>query len=66
MYNTLLTLGVIVTIAVGGVMGINFMLASAEEKAKLKESMVPYVVGSILIFGAFGIWKMFINIFSQI
>ena len=66
LYNTLLTLGVIITIAVGGVMGIKFMMASAEDKAKIKESMVPYVVGSILIFGAFGIWKMFITIFSQI
>ena len=66
LYNTLLTLGVIITIAVGGVMGIKFMMASAEDKAKIKESMVPYVVGSILIFGAFGIWKLFITIFSQI
>ena len=66
LYNTLLTLGVIITIAVGGIMGIKFMLASAEDKAKIKESMVPYVVGSILIFGAFGIWKLFITIFSQI
>ena len=66
LYNTLLTLGVIVTIAVGGVMGIKFMLASAEDKAKIKESMVPYVAGAILIFGAFGIWKMFIMIFSNI
>lgn len=66
LYNTLLTLGVIITIAVGGIMGIKFMIASAEDKAKIKESMVPYVVGSILIFGAFGIWKLFITIFSQI
>lgn len=66
LYNTLLTLGVIITIAVGGVMGIKFMMASAEDKAKIKESMVPYVVGSILIFGAFGIWKLFITIFSQV
>lgn len=66
LYSTLLTLGIIVTIAVGGVMGIKFMMASAEDKAKIKESMVPYVVGSILIFGAFGIWRMFIMIFSQI
>ena len=65
LYNSLLTLGVIITIAVGGVIGISFMIASAEDKAKIKESMVPYVVGSILIFGAFGIWKLFITIFSQ-
>ena len=66
LYNTLLTLGVIITIAVGGIMGIKFMLASVEDKAKIKEALVPYVVGSVLIFGAFGIWKLFINIFSQI
>lgn len=66
LYNTLLTLGTIVIIAVGGIMGIKFMMASAEEKAKIKEALVPYIAGSIVIFGAFGIWKMFITIFSKV
>lgn len=66
LYNSLLTLGIIITIAIGGVLGIKFMMASAEDKAKIKESLVPYVVGCIVIYGAFGIWKMCINIFSAL
>lgn len=66
LYNSLLTLGVIITVAIGGVLGVKFMTSSAEDKAKVKESMVPYVIGSAVIFGAFIIWKIAINVFSQI
>lgn len=64
MYGVLLILGVVVTVMVGGFLGIKFMLASAEDKAKVKESMVPYVIGCIVIYGAFGIWRICIQIFS--
>lgn len=66
LYNSLLTLGVIITVAIGGVLGVKFMTSSAEDKAKVKESMVPYVIGSAVIFGAFIIWKIAINVFSAI
>ena len=66
LYNSLLTLGVIITVTIGGVLGVKFMTSSAEDKAKVKESMVPYVVGSAVIFGAFIVWKICINVFSQI
>ena len=58
-YNILLALGIIVAI-----LGVQFMVASADGKAELKERLVPYVVGCVVIFGAFGIWKIvmiFIN-----
>lgn len=63
-YNILLPLGVAVTVIIGGVLGIKFMMASAEDKAKVKESLVPYVIGCIAIYGAFGIWKICITLFS--
>lgn len=63
-YNILFPIGVAVTVIVGGVLGIKFMMASAEDKAKVKESLVPYVVGCVVIYGAFGIWKLAITIFS--
>lgn len=65
-YNILFPLGVAVTVIVGGVLGIKFMMASAEDKAKIKESLVPYVAGCVVIYGAFGIWKVAILIFSAI
>ncbi len=66
LYRILFPLGIVITVIIGGVLGIKFMMASAEDKAKVKESMVPYVVGCAVIYGAFGIWKIAIAIFSAL
>lgn len=65
-YNILFPLGVVVTVIIGAVLGIKFMMASVEDKAKIKESLVPYIIGCFVIYGAFGIWKLAITIFSAI
>lgn len=61
----LLTIAVSVTFISIAVMGINFAVQTVEEKAKIKEAMVPWVMGIIVSFGAFGIWKLVINIFDS-
>lgn len=66
LYSIVFPLGVVATVVVGAILGIKFMLASAEDKAKVKESMVPYVVGCIVIYGALGIWRICIQIFSAL
>lgn len=33
------------------VLGIRYIIASVEEKAQLKETLIPYVIGAILLFG---------------
>lgn len=63
-YNVLTSIGMIVSVIVGLILGITFMMASADDKAKVKEALVPYVVGCVVIFGAFGIWKIVINTFN--
>lgn len=65
-YNLLSSIGMIVSVVVGIILGITFMMASAENKAKVKEALVPYIVGCIIVFGAFGIWKILVNTFSGI
>ena len=42
------------------------MAGSVEQKAKVKDSLVPYIVGCIVIFGAFGIWKLVIQILNNL
>ena len=37
------------------------MIGSAEEKAQIKDALIPFVIGCIVIFGAFGIWKIFVT-----
>lgn len=61
-YKLLLTIAIVIAVAVGMIIGIKFMLASADEKANLKEVLIPYVVGCFIIFSAFTIWKIVVNL----
>ena len=66
LYNILLIIGTVIAMIVGVVLGIQFITGSVEAKSKVKESLIPYVVGCIVIFGAFGIWKLAITILQGI
>ena len=65
-YNTLLVIAVAIAVIVGAYLGIKFMVESAEDKAKIKESLIPFIVGCFIIFGAFGIWKIAVNVGTSI
>lgn len=65
-YNILLIIGTIVAMIVGVVLGIQFITGSIEAKSKVKESLIPYITGCIVIFGAFAIWKLAITILQGI
>lgn len=60
-YNILLFCGMALAIIITGILGIKFMIGSVEEKAQVKDALVPFVIGCIVIFGAFGIWKIFVT-----
>ena len=45
-------MGSVISVVVLIVLGIKYMLGSAEEKAQYKKSLQPYVIGSILVFAA--------------
>lgn len=66
LYNLLLSAGVVIAVIVATVLGIQFMIGGAEGQAKVKEMIVPFVVGCIVVFGGFGIWKIAINIGNRI
>jgi len=59
-YNTLLILGTCIAAIIGLILGIQFMTGSVEQKVKVKESIIPFIVGCVIIFGAFGIWRLVI------
>ena len=63
-YNILLTLGIIIAVIIAMVLGIQYVTAAAEDKAQIKESMIPFIIGCIVVFGAFGIWKAIIIAFT--
>ena len=60
-YNILTSVGMILSVIVGIALGIIYMMASAVDRAKVKETLIPYLIGCLVIFGAFGIWKIVIN-----
>lgn len=45
-------IGILVSVIVLIVLGIKYMMGSAEEKAEYKKTMIPYLIGAVLIFTA--------------
>lgn len=58
LYGILLAIAMVFSVIIGGVLGIELMVTSAQGKAKVKESLVVYVIACTVIFGAFAIWKI--------
>lgn len=65
-YNIALQIGIGVAVVVGLALGIQFMLAGVDGKADVKKALIAYVVGCVAIFGAFGVWKLVIEVMQQI
>lgn len=57
-------IGIVVAVVVLLVLGIKYMMGSAEEKAEYKKTMIPYLVGALLIFAASTIVNVVYNLFS--
>ena len=66
LYNIAFLLGVVLSVIIGAVLGIQIMMGSIEEQVKAKEALIPYVIGCLVIFGAFIIWKIIINMGENI
>jgi trbC/VIRB2 family len=45
-------IGIVLSVVVLTVIGIKYLMGSAEEKADYKKSLIPYVVGAALVFTA--------------
>lgn len=62
LYNILLAAGVVIAVIVATVLGVQFMMGGAEGQAKVKEMILPFIVGCIIVFGGFGFWKIAITV----
>lgn len=58
----LMGLGIFVVAIVGVILGIRLMFTQADQKAKAKEALIIYLIGSVIIFGAIGIWRLLVTI----
>ena len=50
--GVLQAVGIVLAVVMLSVIGIKYLMGSAEEKAEYKKSLMPYVVGAALIFTA--------------
>lgn len=60
----LTAIGIWVILISGSVLGIKFMISDPEKRAELKQALMIYAIGSVIILGALGIWKAVISIFD--
>ncbi len=64
-YNILLAVGIITAVIIGMFIGIKYMTGSVSEKAETKQLIMPYIVGCVVVFGAFTIWNIVVGLINQ-
>lgn len=64
-YSILLAIGIVIAVIVGLLLGMKFITGGIEEKAEVKAMLVPYIVGCVVLFGAFTIWKIVVDILQS-
>ena len=57
---------IVIAVIVLLVLGIKYMIGSASEKAEYKKTMIPYLVGAVLVFGAGAIAQVIINVTTKL
>ena len=56
---------ILISVIMIAVLGVKYMMGSAEEKAEYKKSFVPLLVGAILVFGAATVAKIIVGLASS-
>ncbi|MEI3401230.1 MAG: hypothetical protein V8R51_02250 [Clostridia bacterium] len=44
------TVGIVLSVVILIILGIKYMMGSAEEKAEYKKTMIPYLIGAVSVF----------------
>lgn len=57
-------IGSIVSVIVLIALGIKYMVGSIEERAQYKETMIPYVIGAVLVFATTNVLAVISSIFT--
>lgn len=65
LYTMLLAIAAATALIVGAVMGIQFMTAGIDKKVQVKESLFPYMISCVVVFGSLGIWRLIVLILKD-
>ncbi len=58
-------IGAVLAILIVAIFGIKYMMGSLEEKAEYKKTMIPFIVGAVVLFAAPQIAKLVFNIITK-
>ncbi len=64
-FSYLRTIGIVVSVVALIVIGIKYMMGSVEEKATYKQTLLPYLIGAILLFTGSFIPQMIYDIMQN-
>ena len=64
--NILVGIATIVFLIVGSILGAKYMMSGADDKAKLKEKLIWFVIAMVAVYGAVGIFNLIINVMNEI
>ena len=64
--NAITTIGIVIAVIMVMVLGIKYMVASVEQKADYKRTMIPMIVGAILLFASSTFVSIIYSLISKI
>lgn len=64
--NMLVGIATVVFLIVGGILGLQYMLNGANERAQLKQKLIWFVIAVVVVYGATGIFNIAVNIMTTI
>ena len=59
------TFGILISVITLIVLGIKYMIGSAEEKAEYKKTLLPYIIGAAFVFGASALTGVLYNVIAK-
>ena len=64
-FRLVIVTGIFVSVIALAIMGIKYMIGSAEEKSEYKKTMLPYLIGAFFLFAASALAQILYNVFSS-
>lgn len=64
--NAISVIGTVVAVVTLAILGVKFMVGSVSEKAEYKKSMIPYLIGAVLLFATSGVVLLISNLTNDI
>lgn len=64
--NTLATIGIVVSVIALIIIGLKYMMGSVSEKAEYKKTMIPYIVGVVMVVAITQILRLIVELVDKV